>query len=108
MDLKRFYFRNMPVGHFVDPAAFPTAPGVYSYMPFRGPGHLEAYKASAETGSAWCSFRDGQSEVRFRARVDSFHVEIREIIDAGGAPESDSARRLRIGGRGWRAGRRRR
>lgn len=82
MDLKRFYYRSMPVGHFVDLAGYPIAPGVYDYMPFRGPGHVEAYKASVDTGGVWCSFRNGRSEIRFRARVESFRVEVLEITDA--------------------------
>jgi len=77
-----FYYRGGRVGSFSDRASFPRAPGVYTYVPYRSVAHKRAGEESSRDGFAWCSFRDGDVDIQFKARVgfELYRVEILEIV----------------------------
>jgi hypothetical protein len=63
-----FEFDGDHVGCFEGIDGYPTTPGKYRYMPFRGPGHYEMREACARRGSARCSYRTAEGVVEFTAR----------------------------------------
>jgi hypothetical protein len=61
----RFTFDGMPVGVFAYPP--PRVAGVYSYVPFRGPGHYEMQERLRSGGSPRCAYHaDDGGEITFR------------------------------------------
>ena len=61
-----FSFNGLPVGYFEEPS-YPRTPGRYRYMPYRGLAHYDLVQALA-SGSAQCSFSDGDSVYAFVVR----------------------------------------
>lgn len=66
MDTTRlvFVFKGLPVGAF-EGSEYPKRKGLYRYLPFRGPGHLQMHLERLETGSARCSYKVGSKQVAF-------------------------------------------
>ena len=50
-------FNEMVVGEFSN--GYPTVPGDFTYMPYRGPGHGQMQKTLMESGQTTCSFKKG-------------------------------------------------
>ena len=59
-----FRFNGKPVGYFETPE-YPSVPGRYRYMPFRGVGHYEMHQELRANGRALCYFNEGGSRVSF-------------------------------------------
>jgi hypothetical protein len=59
-----FSYKGMPVGLFEE-EGYPTAPGRYRYMPYRGSGHYEMQTALKEGSRPRCSIRTRNREVSF-------------------------------------------
>jgi hypothetical protein len=59
-----FSYKGMSVGFF-EAAGYPTAPGRYRYMPYRGGGHYEMQTALKAGSRPRCSFRTDKRVVSF-------------------------------------------
>jgi len=55
-----FSYEGMPVGYFEE-AAYPTAPGRYRYMPYRGEGHYRMQAALRAGARPRCIFGSSAS-----------------------------------------------
>lgn len=62
-----FLFDGMAVGYFeeVEP---PRSPGLYRYMPYRGPGHYEMQMVLRGGGSPCCYYEADGVRVSFTVR----------------------------------------
>ena|ERR1700722_10405025 len=74
-----FSYKDMPVGVFQE-EAFPTAPGHYRYMPYRGGGHYEMQKALHAGSRPRCTFRTLDRVVSF-AVVDCPEPHVLELVE---------------------------
>jgi hypothetical protein len=63
-----FLYGDMPVGHFTEGTAYPTVPGMYKYMPYRGLGHLRMGEELRRAGSAGCAYVGPEGRVTFLVR----------------------------------------
>lgn len=61
-----FYFENLPVGYFEE-GTYPTSPGIYGYMPYRGPGHYNLQVALKSASNLKCYYHQ-------HGYVHSFYV----------------------------------
>jgi len=69
----RFFLGTEVVGYFED--QLPSSPGLYRYMPFRGPGHLRLIQALASSGPQRCYYViEGEAHYFIAKRVSSLHV----------------------------------
>lgn len=59
-----FFFNGFPVGFFEE-KVFPTKPGLYRYMPHRGPGQYELVLAQQAGTKPQCSYETVELLVRF-------------------------------------------
>jgi hypothetical protein len=59
---------GLVAGYFIDMATYPTTPGRYRYVPYRGPGHLRLRQQFASAGFARCSWSAPDQQVAFVAR----------------------------------------
>ena len=59
---------GLVAGYFIDIATYPTTPGRYRYMPYRGPGHLRLGQQFGAAGFARCSWGAPGERVAFVAR----------------------------------------
>ena len=86
--MAEFLFSKMPAGRFVEPETYPTAPGRYRYMPFRGIGHLRLQEEVRLRGAARCSFVSGEAEFEFTCTTDSEYgiLEILEVLPPAKLP----------------------
>lgn len=69
-----FSFQGSPVGYFVDLDTYPSVPGRYKYMPFRGPGHLALRNECTRNGCAHCTYPVGDGVVSFVVRCEEAHA----------------------------------
>ena len=60
----QFSYKGMPVGSF-ELESYPTAPGRYRYMPYRGPGHYELQTALRTGAQPHCTFQARGRAVSF-------------------------------------------
>jgi hypothetical protein len=74
-----FSYEGMPVGYFEE-AGYPTAPGRYRYMPYRGPGHSKMQTAMRAGSRPCCTFRTEGRVVSFVV-VDCPGYGILESVD---------------------------
>jgi hypothetical protein len=58
-----FSFDGQPAGYF-DEAGYPSAPGIYRYMPYRGPGHHRLQTALG-SGRAACTYELDGATIHF-------------------------------------------
>jgi hypothetical protein len=69
----RFFLGTEVAGYFED--QLPSSPGLYRYMPFRGPGHLRLVQALASTGPQRCYYIiEGVPHYFIAERLSSLHV----------------------------------
>jgi hypothetical protein len=69
----RFFLGTEVVGYFED--QLPSRPGLYQYMPFRGPGHLRLVQALASAGPQRCYYLvEGEPHYFIAERVSSLHI----------------------------------
>ena len=59
-----FLFEEMPVVIFTNKSK-PVVDGVYSYEPYRGPGHYDMQQALKEFGLALCRYTENGKVVNF-------------------------------------------
>jgi len=70
---QRFFLGTELAGYFED--QLPTSPGMYRYIPFRGPGHLRLIQALASSGPQRCYYVvEGEPHYFIAKRVSSLHV----------------------------------
>ena len=69
----QFFLGTEAVGYFED--QLPSSPGLYRYMPYRGPGHLRLVQALASTGPQRCYYIvEGEPRYFIAERISSLHV----------------------------------
>jgi hypothetical protein len=59
-----FFLDGMPVGYF-DGQDFPSCPGSYQYMPYRGGGHYRMQLQLSAGESPRCTYDCGNTRVSF-------------------------------------------
>ena len=76
-----FAFKGQHVGYFEEIDAYPSAPGRYHYMPYRGIGHLKMIEECARAGMARCTYAGAHGTMEFTARTAGEYglLEISEI-----------------------------
>jgi hypothetical protein len=81
-----FMFDGLPVGCFEE-AAYPSAPGRYRYMPYRGAGHYFMHQKRRESGAAHCTYECGGRRVSFVV-IDCPEYGVLELRDFAEAPSA--------------------
>lgn len=76
-----FEFKGQHVGYFEAIDAYPSAPGQYRYMPYRGIGHLKMIEECARAGMARCTYAGAYGTMEFTVRTAGEYglLEISEI-----------------------------
>ena len=82
-----FEFKGQHVGYFEAMDAYPSAPGKYRYMPYRGIGHLKMIEECARAGMARCTYAGAHGTMEFTVRTAGEYgmLEISEISEIGAA-----------------------
>ena len=69
----RFFLATEVVGYFED--QLPSSPGLYQYMPFRGPGHFHLEQALASRGPQRCYYLvEGKAHYFIVERIPKPHT----------------------------------
>jgi len=84
----QFMLDGIPVGYF-EGNDFPSSPGRYRYMPFRGPGHYVMRKQLSAGGRPRCYYDAGDIRVSFAVR-DCPEYAVLDLCDFENSPQSDA------------------
>ena len=73
VERNRFFLGDQVVGYF--DGQVPTSPGLYQYVPYRGPGHLRLVQSLASIGPQRCYYAaEGKVHYFMVERISSLHV----------------------------------
>jgi hypothetical protein len=64
-----FEYDGIPAGCFTEGGSYPSAPGAYRYMPYRGPGHLRMLDELRGAGFARCTCVGPEGRMTFVVRA---------------------------------------
>ena len=79
-----FEHKGQRVGYFQGLDAYPTQPGKYRYMPYRGLGHFNMIEECARAGRAQCTFTAPNGTIGFVAKPAGEYgmIDVSEIVHA--------------------------
>ena len=76
-----FFYDGQRAGYFADIDQYPSTPGSYRYVAYRGVGHLRFVEECRHSGQATCTFPGDSGEVVFVASIpaETQVLEIRRV-----------------------------